>query len=538
MDPSVLPRTQVFIGYSDKDKNFLVALRPFLHFLENEGLIKLWSVDSIDSGANWKEETEQAIQKARVAILLISTYFMVSEIIINDILPPLLKVAETEGLSVIPVILRHCEFNNHKSLGLYKPVNSPSEPASIMKVAQREKLWLTVAADVRQAISKQRTLQSVKRPLEQTSEQPAPKIAPPVPNVKRQCFCPYCHGEIHPARCNIVATFPSFTRGEILYKADTFDTRTSKNVFEALFNRLPHYQCSLCHYILPPEVDEIPIKKIAIVGNPRSGLSTYITSLIQQISRQTILSSTESFVTVCVTPLVEQRYISDISRAQRGEELVRIPNLPAEDLANPLIYELTARPALDQLSKKTYLAMYEVTRDAFAAEPRIRQHVAKANALIYLVDGQTLQQRDGQVSSVPDQLASILPFEELFPAISSATPLAIPPMAITITKADLLKKRAQSDHPFTLSIAPPFSSQVDLVDLKNVQQDVLDLLTSHDHPLLAEMQGIAHKHFFAVSTSPEHSNTNGSSHAPEPCRSLDPLLWLLFRLGLLAEKSS
>jgi hypothetical protein len=83
-----------------------------LGVLAGDDLINLdvWTDDRIPAGADWELAISQAIDKAQIAILLISANFLSSEFIIRQEVPELLRYRDTEGLTIIPVIARACAW--------------------------------------------------------------------------------------------------------------------------------------------------------------------------------------------------------------------------------------------------------------------------------------------------------------------------------------------------------------------------------------------------------------------------------------------
>jgi len=89
-----------------------VHLKP----LERDGLIDLWVDTRLRPGDRWKKEISAALERAQVAILLISADFLASDFITNDELPPILTAAEQKGTRIIPIILKPCRFARDKNL--------------------------------------------------------------------------------------------------------------------------------------------------------------------------------------------------------------------------------------------------------------------------------------------------------------------------------------------------------------------------------------------------------------------------------------
>ena len=138
-------RKHVFISYSHADTEWLRRLKRHLKPLEREGAIDLWSDSVIKPGSKWREEIRTAVEKAKVAILLISADFLASDFIDKDELPPLLTAAEKEDAIILPVIVSKCMFDRKKSLSKFQAVNSPDEPLNGMGEAEQEEVFDKVA---------------------------------------------------------------------------------------------------------------------------------------------------------------------------------------------------------------------------------------------------------------------------------------------------------------------------------------------------------------------------------------------------------
>lgn len=138
-----------FISYSRKDSRFLEELKTHLALFIRQGSVKIWDDTYIQAGANWRDEIKNALQSAKVAILLVSSDFLASDYIAEDELPSLLEAAERRGATILSVILRPCLFNE-SDLSRFQAVNPPSEPLNTMKQAKRDEVWKKVAKLVRE----------------------------------------------------------------------------------------------------------------------------------------------------------------------------------------------------------------------------------------------------------------------------------------------------------------------------------------------------------------------------------------------------
>jgi hypothetical protein len=103
-------RSGIFVSYSHSDRDWLQRLKTHLApYVRGENL-DLWDDTRIIPGSDWAEEIEEAIAKARVAVLLVSPEFLASEYITQVELPAILRLAGTD-LTVIWIPVRPSAFH-------------------------------------------------------------------------------------------------------------------------------------------------------------------------------------------------------------------------------------------------------------------------------------------------------------------------------------------------------------------------------------------------------------------------------------------
>jgi internalin A len=152
--PEKVKRDKVFVSYSHKDGEWLKRVQTHLRVLENLGItINLWDDTQIKPGMIWRNEIEKALSAAKVAILLVSTDFLASDFIRTDELPPLLKAAEHEGAIIIPIILKPCLFDSHKSLAEFQAVNSTTKPLSKLTKSKQDEMLVALARRIAELVS-------------------------------------------------------------------------------------------------------------------------------------------------------------------------------------------------------------------------------------------------------------------------------------------------------------------------------------------------------------------------------------------------
>lgn len=140
-------RNTVFISYSHADTEYLTDIKR--HFKPFLNQIEFWDDSKIQPGQKWKEEIKNAIDKTKVAILLVSADFLGSDFITTDEIPPLLKAAEENGATILIVILKPCLFEEFNHLNQYQAMNSPDKPIIKLNYTEKEETYVNL---VRQTI--------------------------------------------------------------------------------------------------------------------------------------------------------------------------------------------------------------------------------------------------------------------------------------------------------------------------------------------------------------------------------------------------
>jgi hypothetical protein len=144
-------RNIVFITCSKQDKKYLEGLKTHLKFYERKDSLDIWDENKVRPGSRWKEEMETALQRTKIAIVLVSAGFLASEFITEKILPPLLLAAEQDGAIILPVIVGTSSFSE-TDLANFKPANSVSKPLRTLSLEDKDKIWHEIAGIVRDVL--------------------------------------------------------------------------------------------------------------------------------------------------------------------------------------------------------------------------------------------------------------------------------------------------------------------------------------------------------------------------------------------------
>lgn len=142
-------KTKIFISYSHIDAEWLEKVKIHLKALNQENnKLEVWDDTKILAGKKWKEEIAEQLENCRIAILLISTYFLASDFIANNELPVLLKNAEKKGTIILPLIIHPSRFVKNKNLSGFQAVNDPEKPLSLLTLAEQEEILVKLTNDV------------------------------------------------------------------------------------------------------------------------------------------------------------------------------------------------------------------------------------------------------------------------------------------------------------------------------------------------------------------------------------------------------
>lgn len=138
-------RNKMFVSYSHKDRNLFKEFKTMLAPAIQKGIVDLWDDQKIQPGAVWKEEIQQALASARVAVLLVSQNFLASEFITNQELPPLFKAAQQDGITIFWIYLSSCLYEQTE-IASYQAAHDVSRPLDQLTKARRQALFSEICA--------------------------------------------------------------------------------------------------------------------------------------------------------------------------------------------------------------------------------------------------------------------------------------------------------------------------------------------------------------------------------------------------------
>ena len=131
-------RDTIFICYSRKNVAVFNQVNTMLKGLGHQAPVQPWSDEAIMGGERWKLEIERAIQRTKVAILLVSQPFMASDFIQNKELPEFIALEKEQELTIIPLFIQTIPGAKHIKAIASPGVNAPDKTWKAMTELERD----------------------------------------------------------------------------------------------------------------------------------------------------------------------------------------------------------------------------------------------------------------------------------------------------------------------------------------------------------------------------------------------------------------
>lgn len=367
-------------------------------------------------------------------------------------------------------------------------------------------------------------------------------------------LCPLCVNEFYPGDCRIISRIT----GKELKPAPSggFERRRARRNPESLLgpryvNELASRECPHCGYLLPYNIESVENKSVVVIGDTFAGKSHYLAALIHQIEEGQVQGQHQYIRFVCLTNDVRQEYTTNYLDRLFNKKQVISATQPADPTRpnKPLIYELTIKKSQSHMAKCINLILFDAAGEDYAIQERLVQYsryVLNASAIIFLADPVSmtnildrlpphLQNQPATARKAAAVLNSVLQLFERNQGVQAGSRLIKVPIAITLSKSDLLKYLRGISNPYRFLINPPhgYSGGIDLEDLQLVDQEVRQLIHEFGDQTLLQTAQTLNAHFFAVSATGSSPKIDGTYSMVEPCRCLDPVLWALQKLRII-----
>jgi hypothetical protein len=311
---------------------------------------------------------------------------------------------------------------------------------------------------------------------------------------------------------------------------------------------LAHRECPHCRYLLPFNIERVPSINIVVVGDNSSGKSSYIAALMRQLVEGQWMTREQYTNVSCLTHEVERAYYRFYEYdLLKGENEPAPAGYPAFT-TTPVIYELSLSSSPRRPLQKFNILLYDVPgRNHLSAEQRewYSRCLLHASAMIFLIAPENLPAIASSLPSssrLPRQLESsellhstLQLLEQQRHFIERGGRSSHFPLAVTLSKSDLLRFVHSFNVDFFVSRDCAYDNETSLGDIEAIDREVRELLAvSGNRSLISITQEVPLVKFFAVSALGHSVNSQEKFPNAEPCRCLDPVLWIFHELGIMA----
>jgi hypothetical protein len=157
-----MARTQLFISYAREDNRMRLRVVGHLKVLARAGLIDIWDDGRLEGGDNWRAEINDAMGRARIALLLISAPFLTSDFILKKEIPRLFRRHEADGMTIYPLLIRYCSWEQVRWLKRMQIRPENERPVADFDGNKIDKILTEVAREIAR-MAKQASRKSGKR---------------------------------------------------------------------------------------------------------------------------------------------------------------------------------------------------------------------------------------------------------------------------------------------------------------------------------------------------------------------------------------
>ncbi|MDX1548429.1 MAG: TIR domain-containing protein, partial [Rhodothermales bacterium] len=140
-----MEKPTVFISYSHRDEDWKDRLRPHLAALELLDELVVWDDRKIDGGERWYPEIQAAMERASVAVCLISAHYLASPFCVKDEVPFLLQRGD---LLFLPVLVKPCLWAKYHWLSATQMLPRDGQTVAVDFEGKEDVVFTEVAARI------------------------------------------------------------------------------------------------------------------------------------------------------------------------------------------------------------------------------------------------------------------------------------------------------------------------------------------------------------------------------------------------------
>jgi double-GTPase-like protein len=309
--------------------------------------------------------------------------------------------------------------------------------------------------------------------------------------------------------------------------------------------------CPCCHNDLPSQFGSTAVHTIALIGAKESGKSHYIAVLVNELTNRVGMAFNAS-----LNALDEQtirRYRQDFRRWIYVDRVTIPPTVTARQQGSSVRYPLTYRFSIKlrrwlpfnglKVSSLVFFDTAGEDLDHIDQMSTETKYLANSDGIIFLLDplqipavrhlltkSATLPQENTDPQDIVGRAATLIrQMSGLSPTEKIKTPVAL-----AFSKIDVVRPLFEPGSP--VHQASSHNGQFDIVDGQQMSENMRAYLSQWIGPGLDlfMQHNFENYSYFGISALGAQPDTQGRlASGVAPFRVEDPLLWILFRLGLV-----
>ncbi len=314
------------------------------------------------------------------------------------------------------------------------------------------------------------------------------------------------------------------------------------------------FVCPHCHNWLPTKMIKNGSEIISIVGAPNSGKTVYFFNLMRQLITKGMRLGL-SVIVQNESP-DENRKTSTIYD-EMIKTMYQYNQLPAKTPYNegekpvPLIFEVTSKKVSKKSGKSIYIVFYDTPGEAFKDSEQIAKmadHVSNSAGVLLFVDPYNIQKLIGTIQAASDEeivAGGILENDNVLNSLLQKVDVkqsANKPFAIVFSKIDEVLEGMSAEGSGELQNYIDLSRNSSFIKTGKLSLTEIDQISSaldeisYDWEVGHLKEGVRTKYkdenikLFAVSSLGSKPK-DGQIDPPNPYRVMDPLVWILHKMG-------
>ncbi len=144
----------LLVAYAGEDADSVLPMFRLARGLIRQGVVDLWSSQALAAESDQEWRFRDAIERARVAVLLVSPQFLESEYALSGSVQRLFERRMGEGLELALAVLEPCDWRQHPLLGRLEPWNDDGEPLAVADQERGDSRYAALLERAQQALTR------------------------------------------------------------------------------------------------------------------------------------------------------------------------------------------------------------------------------------------------------------------------------------------------------------------------------------------------------------------------------------------------